>query len=33
MSETQAATILSRRFPGKRAFITGAAARGDLHIV
>jgi NAD(P)-dependent dehydrogenase (short-subunit alcohol dehydrogenase family) len=26
MSETQAATILSRRFPGKRAFITGAAS-------
>jgi NAD(P)-dependent dehydrogenase (short-subunit alcohol dehydrogenase family) len=26
MSETQAVTILSRRFPGKRAFITGAAS-------
>jgi NAD(P)-dependent dehydrogenase (short-subunit alcohol dehydrogenase family) len=26
MSETQAATILSRRFPAKRAFITGAGS-------
>ena len=26
MSETQAVTILSRRFPGKRAFITGAGS-------
>ena len=26
MSETQAVTILSRRFPAKRAFITGAAS-------
>jgi NAD(P)-dependent dehydrogenase (short-subunit alcohol dehydrogenase family) len=26
MSETQASTILSRRFPAKRAFITGAAS-------
>lgn len=26
MSETQAATILSRRFPAKRAFVTGAAS-------
>jgi NAD(P)-dependent dehydrogenase (short-subunit alcohol dehydrogenase family) len=26
MNETQAVTILSRRFPGKRAFVTGAAS-------
>ena len=26
MSETQAVTILSRRFPAKRAFVTGAAS-------
>jgi NAD(P)-dependent dehydrogenase (short-subunit alcohol dehydrogenase family) len=26
MSETQAVTALSRRFPAKRAFITGAAS-------
>ena len=32
MGETQNVTILSRRFPAKRAILT-AAARGDLHIV
>ena len=32
MGETQGVTILSRRFPAKRAILT-AAARGDLHIV
>jgi hypothetical protein len=28
MSETQGVTILSRRFPAKRAFVTGAASAG-----
>ena len=32
MSETQAVTILSRRFPAKRAFITGAASGLGLAI-